>query len=366
MKLHTKSPGISSFLNTHRIWVEIVALMLVLVGLTLTISELSVAQRLREAQLIAMASEMVLDHRSEVLSEREEETDTAPRGRVASAARAVLERAAAENVSLAGFTASYTNLLAANLPGVDFRGGNFRRVYLVGANLSRANFGTYPAPTAYQAERSDLRTDLRLADLSGANLSNADLSRADLSSAVLSHSDLKMADFNGTILNGTVFSGADLLDAKNLSQAQLNDACGENYKNLKRGLEIAPCQKSEETQESKKALSARVSVDRSTDLPTGTRYIDGSSYVVGEDYDANRNPAPHELQFERDTTYRIIGVCDPDCLDFDLALYDPRGKEVAGDYALDDVPILIYTPKESGMFRLQVMMVTCSLVLRNT
>ena len=70
MKLHTKSPGISSFLNTHRIWVEIVALMLVLVGLTLTISELSVAQRLREAQLIAMASEMVLDHRSEVLSEK--------------------------------------------------------------------------------------------------------------------------------------------------------------------------------------------------------------------------------------------------------------------------------------------------------
>ena len=99
-------------------------------------------------------------------------------------------------------------LFRANLSGQylfeeDFRGADLRRTNLTGANLSFAN--------------------LRGADLRGANLRGADLSRATLSRADLSDANL---------------SNANLRAAENLTQEQLDQACGNADTKLPEGLTL--------------------------------------------------------------------------------------------------------------------------------
>ena len=43
------------------------------------------------------------------------------------------------------------------------------------------------------------------------------------------------------------------------------------------------------------------------------------------------------------TSYQIVGVCDTDCSDLDLVLYDRDGEPVAEDILPDDVPIIEVT-----------------------
>ena len=356
------SSRIANLLYKHRIWLEVIALVLVLTGLAITIYELAVARTLREAQLITMASEMVRLHRSEMdPNVREQQTGIDTHGRVASAARYILERAADRNMSLAAFNASHTNLADANLAGADFRGGKFHRVNLLGADLSGANFQPYPTPTGYQAERRELRADLSEADLSGADLSNAKLSMANLSRAVLRHSVLRMADFLGTNLTQADLSGADLSAAINLTQSQLDDACGDDRTLLLQGLEIKECQKSTDP------ISAPVTHDSLTDQTMTYQSFTGDSDntltngLAQGAANTDENIPLITLTLDREFTYRFSGICDSDCLDLDLALYDRFDNEVSGDYFLDAQPILSYTPQETSEFRLEVIMVTCLL-----
>ena len=44
------------------------------------------------------------------------------------------------------------------------------------------------------------------------------------------------------------------------------------------------------------------------------------------------------------TSYAFMGVCDEDCHDIDLRLYDPDGDEVDSDVRVDDWPIVSVTP----------------------
>jgi len=59
--------------------------------------------------------------------------------------------------------------------------------------------------------------------------------------------------------------------------------------------------------------------------------------------------------------YRIVGVCDQDCWDLDLALYDSAGGEVASDFLEDALPILAFSPESDGSFEVEVIMVACGL-----
>ncbi len=59
--------------------------------------------------------------------------------------------------------------------------------------------------------------------------------------------------------------------------------------------------------------------------------------------------------------YQFLGVCDNDCSDLDLTLYDPSGDAVATDVELDDTPILLYTPIRSGNFQIEISMVSCEI-----
>jgi hypothetical protein len=81
------------------------------------------------------------------------------------------------------------------------------------------------------------RASLRFATLTGANLEMADLSEADLSDARLESANLSGADLTGAILDRADFTGAkfggvnlasaSLLGARNLTQAQIDEALGD-------------------------------------------------------------------------------------------------------------------------------------------
>jgi Caspase domain len=59
--------------------------------------------------------------------------------------------------------------------------------------------------------------------------------------------------------------------------------------------------------------------------------------------------------------FKIAGVCDNDCSDVDLVLFDPDGDKVAEDLLVDDVPIVNVQATSTGSYRLEVRMVTCSI-----
>lgn len=59
-------------------------------------------------------------------------------------------------------------------------------------------------------------------------------------------------------------------------------------------------------------------------------------------------------------SYQIWGMCDLDCDDLDLTIYDPSGTQVDQDILVDDVPVLEFVASGSGDYRIDVSMVTCS------
>jgi len=56
----------------------------------------------------------------------------------------------------------------------------------------------------------------------------------------------------------------------------------------------------------------------------------------------------------------LVGVCDLDCEDLDLIVYDPNGQRVEEDVATDDVPIVIFTPRRTGNYRVTMQMIECT------
>jgi hypothetical protein len=72
----------------------------------------------------------------------------------------------------------------------------------------------------------------------------------------------------------------------------------------------------------------------------------------GEDY--------IRLNLRRGISYAIIGVCDADCRDLDLGLYDDNGNLVDSDIARDDLPVVRVTPRWNAQFTIRVIMADCS------
>ena len=58
--------------------------------------------------------------------------------------------------------------------------------------------------------------------------------------------------------------------------------------------------------------------------------------------------------------YAFLGVCDNDCSDVDLRLFDEDGDEVDSDVRTDDWPIVEVTPGHTARYRLKVIMASCS------
>lgn len=66
------------------------------------------------------------------------------------------------------------------------------------------------------------------------------------------------------------------------------------------------------------------------------------------------------LNLRSGNDYAIIGVCDEDCSDIDLRLFDEDGDEVDADVETDDNPVVQISPRSSGKYRIKVVMATCS------
>jgi hypothetical protein len=60
-------------------------------------------------------------------------------------------------------------------------------------------------------------------------------------------------------------------------------------------------------------------------------------------------------------TYQIYAVCDGDCEDLDLCIYDSNNNEIECDESSDDLPIVSVSPKWTGRFRLWVKMYDCTI-----
>ena len=65
------------------------------------------------------------------------------------------------------------------------------------------------------------------------------------------------------------------------------------------------------------------------------------------------------LTLHSGTSYALVGVCDNDCTDLDLVLYDADNDQVDSDVQTDDVPIVQVTPHETQRYRVKVIMATC-------
>ena len=76
---------------------------------------------------------------------------------------------------------------------------------------------------------------------------------------------------------------------------------------------------------------------------------------LNDDANTNLNVT---LQAGKD--YILWGVCDQDCSDIDLVIYDDNGTEVDSDLQTDDKPLLHVIPSSNGRYRIKVSMVNCS------
>jgi len=85
------------------------------------------------------------------------------------------------------------------------------------------------------------RADLSSAILEDANFEDADLERADLSGAILEDANFEDADLGGANLVKAVLWGANLSQARNLTQQQLDTACGDESTQLPADYTIPMC-----------------------------------------------------------------------------------------------------------------------------
>ncbi|MCZ6589016.1 MAG: pentapeptide repeat-containing protein [Alphaproteobacteria bacterium] len=115
--------------------------------------------------------------------------------------------------------------------GRELRGVNLRFASAIGAFFVKANL---------------VDANLQRADFSGADLREAVLWNAEFQGARLMSADLRkakfwQADLQGAVLWNADLSGAKLAKARNLSQQQLDRACGDVKTELPPGLTISMC-----------------------------------------------------------------------------------------------------------------------------
>jgi hypothetical protein len=115
-------------------------------------------------------------------------------------------------------------------------------------------------------------------------------------------------------------------------------------------------------------FSNPVLADRFTDQ-IGVQLIEAAKHLGLEGYQLTHDPFIDELgsgreddisiTLDRGTSYAIVGVCDEDCNDIDLALYDDNGRLVASDVQKDDIPFIKVEPRWNARFTIRVLMPSC-------
>lgn len=123
------------------------------------------------------------------------------------------------------------NLFQADLSGLQARGLN-----LAGARLRQADLSL-----GVMNRTRFSNADLRDVEAYGGVFSGSNFSGANLTNAGFVGARLDGASFAGATLAGANFGGASLERASGLTQARLNQACGDEATRLPRGLSIPRC-----------------------------------------------------------------------------------------------------------------------------
>lgn len=85
-------------------------------------------------------------------------------------------------------------------------------------------------------------------------------------------------------------------------------------------------------------------------------HMDHDIYMGRLDDDAITNLT---VNLDAGKSYEIWGVCDQDCSDIDMVLYDDNDNEIDSDLLTDDKPLVEVTPRHTGGFRIKVTMANC-------
>ena len=65
------------------------------------------------------------------------------------------------------------------------------------------------------------------------------------------------------------------------------------------------------------------------------------------------------ISLRRNQSYAILAVCDEDCSDIDLYLYDEDGDQIDTDTSIDQEPVVRVTPRRNADYRVRVRMYSC-------
>lgn len=66
------------------------------------------------------------------------------------------------------------------------------------------------------------------------------------------------------------------------------------------------------------------------------------------------------LTLRAGVSYMLVGVCDYDCTDIDMSIFDDAGNEIDKDYLDDDAPLLSVEPTRTQSYSVHVYMAACS------
>jgi uncharacterized protein YjbI with pentapeptide repeats len=130
-----------------------------------------------------------------------------------------------------GSSCAGCNLFQAALSGLEVRGLN-----LSGARLRQADLSL-----AVMNRTRFSNADLRDVEAYGGVFSGSNFTGANLTNASFVGAYLDGAVFSGATLTGVNFSGASLRRTTGLTQALLNQACGDEATQLPGGLSIRAC-----------------------------------------------------------------------------------------------------------------------------
>jgi hypothetical protein len=103
-------------------------------------------------------------------------------------------------------------------------------------------------------------------------------------------------------------------------------------------------------------LSNQLSQARSSYVPSNYRLVRGPDNDLLSAGDSDN----YTVTLQGGRSYKLVGVCDNDCTDLDITLYDSDGDVVDRDMLDDDKPVVSVSGKSGGTYRMNVSMASCS------
>jgi uncharacterized protein YjbI with pentapeptide repeats len=129
----------------------------------------------------------------------------------------------------------------ASCAGCNLFQGSFSGLQARGLNLSGSRLRQADLSLSVMNRTRFSNADLRDVEAYGGVFSGSSFAGANLTNASFVGAYLDGANFSGATLSGTNFAGASLDRATGLSQARLNQACGDEATQLPPGLSIPRC-----------------------------------------------------------------------------------------------------------------------------